>query len=109
MVLLPCHDPTCAAAKERQPCLRTAAGPWPSLPQAGLLRSHFCEPSLPQLPDRNLALRRVHPARQKRSLDGNATIVASLHATVVHRISEQLLKSTCRRPRRLVRPKPSSP
>src|ERR1700756_1521480 len=105
MALLRCRDPTYAEARERQLYLRTAASPWPNLPQAGLSRTHFCEPSLPQLPDRNLALRRIHPARQKTSLDGNATIAASLHATVVHRISEELLKSTCRRRRALVRPK----
>src|SRR5246127_4088729 len=105
MALLRCRDPTYAEARERQLYLRTAASPWPNLPQAGLSRTHFCEPSLPQLPDRNFALRRVHPARQKTSLGGNATIAASLHATVVHRTCGESQKLMSSRRRRLVRRK----
>src|SRR3954470_13984448 len=108
MALLLWPDPTYGVARERRLYPLNAEGPWPSLPQADLSRSHSCEPSLPQSPDRNLGPSHVHPARQKTSLDGNTTIAASLHAIVVHRTSEELLKSSCRRPPGLVRLKPSS-
>src|SRR5215468_9308276 len=95
--LLPCRDPTNAVARERRPYLLNAAGPWPSLPQAGLSQSHFYAPSMPQLLGRNLALRHVHPARQKTNRDGNATIAPALDATVLHRSCESSLKLMSRR------------
>ncbi len=86
--LLPCRDPTSAAARVRRPDLLSAADPWPSLLQAGLSQSHFCGSSMPQSPGRNLTLQHVHPARQKTSPDGSATTAPALDTTEARRTSE---------------------